>query len=294
MPSRDAIEKTWIRRGSRSELPAVGAAGFPVGHIFVDDQDGTMFRNEGTTGEALYTGLGRHHFLDERFLQLPGLNANAAAPAGDTYNTAQMDLTLLKNRNFELLGTNASADDITFADGGGVTIETDGAANDFAVILPHLDTGISAWSAWKWNTNDEPIFEAVITSGASVAGVRIWAGYKLTNTSVVATDDDQVMFLFDTGHATSAVNWLTVSSNNGTDDIADSGVVLATATTYHLKISVSSTRIPSFIINGVLVGTGAALAADHDLIPYVGVFGIAAAAKKITVRYLRCGKTLND
>lgn len=293
MPSKRTLERLLFLRRSRSDLQAVGGVDHPPGQLFVDDQDGTLYRNEGVGTSAVYTGLGRHHFIEEKWLQLPGINANAAAPGTDTYNTAQANLALLKSRNWEVLGTNASSDDVTFADGGGIKLETDGADGDQVILAPHLDSGISAWSAWKWNTNDELIAEAVIKTGADVDSAIVWFGFKLTNTHVTATDDNQVFFRFKAGVGAAIV---CTASNDGTDDSNETTVATVAAdTTYHLKIVVDSARVPRFYINGLLASTNDALKADVDLIPYLGVVSSgAAAAMSLICRYIRCGKTLND
>jgi len=101
--------------------------------------------------------------------------------------------------------------------------------------------------------------------------VVIWAGLKLTNTSTVATDDDQVFFRFDTVVA----NWEAVDSIADSDTETDTGIAVAASTNYHLKISVDSDRKASFYINNLLVHKTAALTNDIDLIPYVGVQGDA-------------------
>lgn len=215
----------------------------------------------------------------------PGLNAdiqNAAESAREIVDT-----------EFELLGTNASSDDATIATGGGVTIETDGADNDSAIVLPHLDASQSAWTSTKWDTAKSPSFEAGVETGASVADVEIWAGYKLTNTHVVATDDDQIYFRYD---PTVSSYWTFVVSRAGVDTTyvvpADVCAAVATATLYRLRIEVYSDRTVMGFINDRPISPTrfAAVTSLTTLIPYVGVQAQAAAAKKITVKYIECGR----
>ena len=97
----------------------------------------------------------------------------------------------------------------------------------------------------------------------------LWAGLKLTNTPVIATDDDQAFFRF--APADNSGKWAAVNSIGGTDDAADSGVTVAASTVYHLAISISAARVATFYINGVLVETTAALTDAVDLIPFIGV-----------------------
>jgi hypothetical protein len=283
------MESQFLRRGSRSGLPAVGeAAKAPPGHLFVDWVDSSWFTNEGTPDSALYTGPGRHHSLIERFEKRPALNAVIALD--ETSNAAAYLARNLANKDWEAQGTNMTTALATFADGGGVKLTTAGAADDQAIITPHLDTNQSAWAAWKWNTNDECIFECVIEIGDVTELQTIFAGFKLTNAAVIATDNDQAAFFFSGNDAT----WSCVSSNNGTDDTTVSSVAVASSINYHLKIVVDSARVPRFYVNGVLAATGDALKADVDLKPFIGIHASDNTEPFIIVRCVRCGKTLND
>ena len=82
----------------------------------------------------------------------------------------------------------------------------------------------------------------------------------------------------------------------GTDTTTNTTVTVAAATSYHFKIAVDSDRIARLYINGVLAATStAALKANIDLIPYIGVHTITgAAAKAVTVRGLKVSKDFND
>jgi hypothetical protein len=204
----------------------------------------------------------------------PSLNA-------DIQNSAE-GTRMIADPDFEILGTNASSDDVTFYVEGGITIETDGADNDQVIILPHLDANQTAWAQVTWGTDQETEWECSIRTAAAVTAMTIWCGLKLTNTSVTATDDDQAFFRY--AAATNSGKWQAVSSRAGVDVETDTGVTVAAATDYHLKITIDADRMPRFYINGVLVDTGAALVNAKDLIPYIGVHANAAAAKSIVVR----------
>jgi hypothetical protein len=186
---------------------------------------------------------------------------------------------------FELLGTNASADDVTYYAEGGLTFETDGADHDQVILLPHLDSNQSPWTATTWGTDREVVWEALIRTTASISDTVIWAGLKLTNTSVTATDNDQVFFRYQ--DTVNDHEWQAVSSVNDSDDAHDTNVAVAAATSYHLKIVIGSTRVAKMYINGVLVETTAALTNAVDLIPYIGVQTEGAGpgeARSIVVR----------
>ena len=120
-------------------------------------------------------------------------------------------------------------------------------------------------------------------TGAAITNSIVWAGLKLTNTDVVATDNDQCYFRYEDGVNTG--KWQAVSSIGGADDAADSGVTVALSTVYHLVIDIAADRTAAFYINGVLVETSAALTDATDFIPYIAVEADGAAeAKTLTVR----------
>lgn len=216
------------------------------------------------------------YYLEEFFPQLPQLNASVGIAA---------------NTNFEILGTNASDDDVTFsATIGGIQLQTDGGDNDQVIVLPHLDSNQSAWTGIKWGTENQVVWECAIRTDASVAAILIWAGLKLTNTPTIATDDDQVFFRFSTDD--SNTTWRCISSVGGTDTNTDSGVTVSASTTYKLKIAIDADRKAQFSINGAVVHTTGALTNDVDLIPYVGVQALTGAAKTMHLCYEKIGRVL--
>jgi len=222
-----------------------------------------------TVDKDLYTKQNSpdRYFLEEKFLQRPALNA---------------DIGIANNPNFEILGTNASADDVTFdATNAGLLLTTDGADNDQIIILPHLDAGQSAWTGIKWGTENQTIWEATIKTGASIATVLIWAGLKLTNTPTIATDANQAFFRFSTDDSDTTIRC--ISSIANVDTNTDSGVTLAVNTTYRLRIEIDSARKAHFFINEVEVTSTAALTNDIDLIPYIGIQSLSAAADTMIV-----------
>jgi len=224
--------------------------------------------SEAITFNGRVTECPNRFVLEENFNRLPQLNASVAVGT---------------NLDFEILGTNASNDDVTFAATlGAIECETDGGADDQVIVLPHLDSNQSAWTGVKWGTENQVIWEAVIRPGSTITSYLVWAGLKLTNTSTIATDDDQVMFRFST--ADSNTTWRCVYSIGGTDTNADSGVTFAADTNYHLRIEIDSSRYAKFYINDVCVGkTSSALTNDVDLIPYVGIQGLTTAARKLNI-----------
>ena len=214
--------------------------------------------------------------LVERFNKAPKLNADILSATEATNEVC--------NRDFEILGTNASSDDATLYAEGGILIETDGGDDDQVIVLPHLDTGESAWTSTTWGTDQETRWEAVIQTAASIAAIHIWAGLKLTNTSVLATDADQAYFYFNTEAGSDATKWHAVYSIGGTDtDTASSTAAVGANTTYHLVVNIDSARLATFYVNGTLIATSTALTNAIDLIPYIGVQALTTAAKSIRI-----------
>tara|TARA_B100001123_G_C15312668_1_gene1025049 strand:- start:2117 stop:3022 length:906 start_codon:yes stop_codon:yes gene_type:complete len=253
-------------------------------------------------------------FLEEYFNQKPGVNADIA----DTDTEASY---VIANKNFEVLGTGASSDDVTFAGtaGTGIKVETDGSDEDQVIILPHLDSNQTAWTATTFNTEDELEWNTAITTGTAITNVKIWAGLKLTNDQLIATDNDQAYFYFatdaDNGQAlTTFANLHFVYSIGGTDYITDLGITFAALTTYRLRISIDSNRQVSVFVNDVQYGlaqtagstggttgggaggTGQSLALSDNvaLIPYVGIEAGAAEAKHMYLHYETISRNLID
>lgn len=204
----------------------------------------------------------------------PGVNADIVS--------ATAAVQAVADPYFEVLGTNASSDDVTIGAEGGIVVQTDGADGDEIILVPHLDTSQGAWGIVNWGTDNEVQWECVIQTGADITNCIIWAGLKLTNTEVKATDDEQAFFRYENGVNSGA--WEAVSSVGGTDSEDDTGVTVVASTVYHLVIKISATRIATFYINGVLVATSDALTDATDLIPYIGIAADGAAeAKDMTI-----------
>jgi hypothetical protein len=249
----------------------------------------------------------RRFYLEEWFLQRPGLNANI-----DQVSTVEVQRAL--NRNWEALGTNMTTALCTFAStSAGVLATTAGADQDQAILTPHLDTAQTAWAGCKWGTENSVHFETSIMLPA-LDNQKVWAGLKLTNDQLIATDDDQAYFKYQTDATNSEAFtdfsvWHFVHSIGGTDYITALPVTVAANTPYHLKIEIDSDRKATIFINGVQYNvantagsTGgttatavqpgvqvtktAALTDDVDFIPYVGIEAGAAAAEAVNVHHV--------
>jgi hypothetical protein len=250
----------------------------------------------------------RRFYLDEWFLQRPGLNANI-----DQVSTVEVQRAL--NRNWEALGTNVTTALVTFATtSAGILATTAGADQDQAIITPHLDTAATAWAGCLWGTENEVHWETSIMLPA-IDNQNVWAGLKLTNAPELATDDDQAYFNFLTDADNSGQSFSDftklhfIYSVGGTDYISQLPITVAANTPYHLKLEIDSDRKVTIFVNGIQYnvtqtsgstggtavtsvqpGTAAtkslALTDDVDFIPYNGIEANAGAAEALNTHYI--------
>ena len=250
----------------------------------------------------------RRFYLDEWFLQRPGLNANI-----DQASTVEVQRAL--NRNWEALGTNMTTALATFATtSAGILATTAGADQDQAILTPHLDTAATAWAGCLWGTENEVHWETSIMLPA-IDNQNVWAGLKLTNAPEVATDANQAYFNFLTDADNSGqsfddfTKWHFVYSVADTDYISQLPITVAANTPYHLKMEIDSDRKATIFVNGIQYnvtstsgstggtavtavqpGTAAtkstALTNDIDLIPYNGIEANAGAAEALNTHYV--------
>ena len=277
------------------------------GHVYKNPTTGQIQDFTSISGRDL-----RRIYLEEYFLQRPAINADI-----DQVHT--VEVARGANKNFEVLGTNMTTALATFdTTRAGITITTAGADQDQAIIAPHLDTTTdqtdsnTAWSGIQWGTENQLTWEASISTNA-IDNQKVWAGLKLTNDQLIATDADQAFFKFQTDATNSeAFTDYTklhfVHSIGGTDYISQLPITVAANTTYHLKIVIDANRQAAIYVNGIQynvanvagstggtattsVSAGtvgvktAALTNDIDFIPYVGIEAGAAAAEALDVHY---------
>ncbi len=199
------------------------------------------------------------YYLEEFFKHLPQLNA---VPAG------------ILNFDFEILGLNASNDDVTFsATSGGIQLQTDGGALDSVIVLPHLDANQTSWANVIWGTENQVDWECTLMT-PDITNIIIWAGLKLTNVDTIITDADQVYLRFSTTDADTT--WHSISSIGGIDTNTASTIALLVNTVYRLRVTIDAARLARLFVNETLVFTTAALTNDVGLIPFVGVLGVGA------------------
>ena len=257
----------------------------------------------------------RRYYLCEPFYQRPAIN-------GDIDQAYTVEVARAANRNFEALGTNMTTALATFATtSAGILLTTAGADQDQAIVAPHLDTNQSAWTGVKWGTENSVEWETSIMLPA-LDNQKVWAGLKLTNDQLVATDADQVYFKYQTDATNSEsftdfTKWHFIHSIGGTDFISQLPITVAANTPYHLKIKIDADRKATIFVNGIqynvtttsgstggtavtavqpgkqVVKTGA-LTNDVDFIPYAGIEAGAAAAEALNVHYIACSRNVYE
>ena len=268
-----------------------------------------------TTGQIQVTSLHsnsdkdtRRYYLEEWFKQRPAINA-------DIDQAYTVEVARAANRNFEALGTNMPPALVTFdSDRAGMILTTAGADQDQSIIAPHLDTNQTSWTGVKWGTENSVIWECAVSTNA-IDNQKWWAGLKLTNDQLIATDADQAFFKFQTDATNSeAFTDYTllhfVHSIGGTDYISALPITIAANTVYSLKIEIDSDRKASIFVNGiqynvtstagstggtaVTSGTtkSAALTDDIDFIPYIGIEAGDGAAEALDVHYQAISRVL--
>ena len=255
----------------------------------------------------------RRYYLYEPFYQRPGLNAiNIIDPDEDS--ASALAATQAANKNFETLGTNMTTALTTFpGTQAGILMTTAGADQDQAILLPHLDTNQSAWSKVLWGTENSVEWECSIMLPA-LDNQKVWAGLKLTNDQLIATDNDQAFFKFQSDATnseslTTLANWHFVYSVGGTDYISTLPIAAAANTPYHLKIKIDGDRKATIFVNGIQYnvsntagstggtavtavqpGTSAtlsnALTNDVDFIPYNGIEAGDGAAEALNTHFV--------
>jgi hypothetical protein len=199
----------------------------------------------------------------------PGLNALL------TNSVANYAIT---DRDFEVLGTNMTSALCTYNAEGGIKLTTAGADNDQGILIPHLLSTCSPWTAITWGTDQQTQWEAHVKTGSAVTAQILWAGLKLTNTPTAATDNDSVYFRYQNG--VNSGNWQALYSINNVDTAVDTGVAAAANQEMHFRVTIDSSRIARMYVNNVLAATTTALTDATDFIPYVGVQASGAAAAK--------------
>ncbi len=189
----------------------------------------------------------------------PCLNADMAHATEATREPA--------DPNWEIQGLNVTSALSTYNPEGGITIATNGAPSDYAILTPQDDTKQSGWAQYTWGTDQETHFETVIKTGAALTTCILFIGLKLTAVYTVATDADQIYFM-----TTDAGAWTCIDEATSASVSTTTPVTPTVSTVYRLRIDIDANRVARMYINDILVRISQTLTTAIDLIPYVGVF----------------------
>ena len=283
----------------------------------VGSRNGFEVVNENGVNETqILNGIkdSKRQFLNELFLQRPSVN-------GDIGNNDA-------NKNFELVnsgGTASQEKSVTFpAQSAGIVIQTFATAGDNCIVAPHLDADQTAWTGTKFGTENEVEWEcSIFVPENANQPSKFWAGLKLTNVSLIATDSTQAYFKYQTssnnGETFSDSEKLHfVYSVSGTDYVSRLPIKLNKAGTasdpngpYHLRIKIDAERKISIFVNGIqynvttTAGTSGtpvtignekslALADNVNLIPYIGCEAEQDVNISLGIQYQSISKSIKE
>src|SRR5579864_1698817 len=157
--------------------------------------------------------------VDEYFQKLPQILLDTGWQSGATFAITNALLAEVANANWSIAGTNAVDSVCAFSATGGIKFTTTTSTNDQVLLIPNTNTNqTNLLTTGQWLPSTSPRFEALISTGASIANYTIFGGLKLTNTPAVATDDDQIYFRFSTAD-TEKTYWQLIVSKANTDTV---------------------------------------------------------------------------
>lgn len=246
---------------------------------------------------VLTSVLGHRRAYTEYWDRLPQLQAAISAITSTNPTIAEMKLVMAVNEQWEVQGTNASADDVT-KDAFGLKLETDTAANDQEGLVPHENTGQSPFRG-IYSTDRQCAFGTRMRTGSAITSQILMAGLRLTfpATLTIADDADAAFFFYDTSDASYATTWTCVvrSGTDGNEQI-DTGLVVDADRSYRMLIHCDEQRYVRFYI-GVeeeemrpFVSSKKLDAATTLNEPMVGIETLAAAAKHCYVGPITCAQ----
>jgi len=217
--------------------------------------------------------------------------------------------------HFMVVGTNMTSALVTRnATRAGIVATTATADQDQAIICPNSGTAETGWADTVWGTENQLDWECSISLPA-LDNQKVWAGLKLTNDQLVATDADQIYFKYQTDATNSEAFtdftvWHFVHSIGGTDFISALPITVEAETEYHFRIQINAAREAAIFVNGIqydvtttagstggtAVASGtdrtAALTNNVDFIPFIGIEAGAAAAEALQVHYTNMSREL--
>jgi hypothetical protein len=258
-------------------LPGQNDQRYDPGHMAVDPISGYRFYNEGPNDRSCALFVCREYNALILFDQFDGLKPTLAATAtGDS--------------SWAIAGTNAAASLVTIqttnSNAGGLLLTTNTTTADTTILQGNSN---SVYGLINYIPDNSITFATQLVTSSAITGQTIWAGLKLTSADATATDADQTYFRYqDTANSG---KWQTVDSTTGaltgaSANAQDSGVTVATGSTYLLQIKVGNDLIPRYYINGIFVAKGQALTAGAAFKPFVGIKG-TTVSQSVVCRWIR-------
>lgn len=274
-------------------------------------------QDENTTDNAQLTLA--HHTLADGSCKITIINSAATGATSATASKIHFKiLDIESNKNFEVLGTNMTTALCTFnPDAAGIIITTAGADEDQAIIAPNLNTNQTAWTNIMWGTDNQVEWECAINLPA-IDNQKVWAGLKLTNDQLIATDLDQAFFKFQTDADNSEtftdftkLHFIYTISSTSTTYISQLPITVTANTNYNLRISIDSNRYLSIFVNGVQYNITTTVGATGgttvtagttsskqltnaiDLKPYIGIEAGTSGAESLHVYYQKISRVLS-
>lgn len=233
---------------------------------------------------------------------------DAAHDLNATYSNTECEVAaFVANRAWLVAGTNMTTALVTYAAGGGITTTTAGADNDQAYIIPNNAAEVLGQvGETTWDFDREPYFACNLVTGASVADMSGFWGFKI-DLDVGVNDADLLGFSFVAGTDTTLAlacrkNSSDVFAENtystAQNQVYNTGVTLEASTLYRLECWIDPDGFPSWAINDLVFETrqgqlNSILSAPttaptrggtSSVVPVCFLHANAAAAKAITYR----------
>ena len=192
---------------------------------------------------------------------------------------------------FEILGVNASIDDLIYEGEGGIRLTTDGVQNDSIIVVPHLDTEHSPLGNITWGTDDLVEWECTIRIKGET-NYTCWLGLKLTNTDVLNTDDWQTYFRFQDGVSSDYWVGSTCVGSNNTHSMNVGTTMTRSGEILKFRIEFDNGHTAHMFINDREVQTRNFRSSDNDLIPYIGVKANGGQETFVIIRNMKISRIL--
>lgn len=226
----------------------------------------------------------------------PGLSTDSD-PASFSSQAVIRSHALAQRSRWLLSGTNAAQSLATLSTTVGLTLTTAGASGDQMILSPLTINSVqqNGLGAIQWRPDSGVVFRLLLTMGSTITNMRLLAGLKLTanaedhDSGAAITDDNYVLFAYDTTHASNSGLWHLCAGNTGVDEHSIANALLLESTVRAsarvlLEIAVNANREAVFAINGRPVGQSSALASGAiSLIPVIAMQSLAAAANSVTL-----------